>query len=113
MAMVFLRIFLLAFLTNALHDVVNVLNLKPFRKLYRRYMLRLQTESTVAYGTESVHMVTMMVITVSVVLHTEAVFAVSAAVFEPVKQVVFFKKGECTENTATVHRRQQVLYIGQ
>ena len=58
-------------------------------------------------------MVAMVVIAVFIVIHAEAVFAVSAAVLESVQQVVLFKKGERAEDAAAIHRRQQILYIGQ
>ena len=58
-------------------------------------------------------MVAMVVIAVFIVINAEAVFAVSAAVLEPVQQVMFLKKGECAEDAAAIHRRQQILHIGQ
>ena len=51
---------------------------------HKKKLLFLQAEGTVTHGAEGVHMVTMVVIAVFIVIHAEAVFAVSAAVLESV-----------------------------
>ena len=99
--------------THTLHYVVDAVQGESVRELYSGDMLFLQAEGTVTYGAEGVHMVAMVVIAVFIVIHAEAVFAVSAAVLESVQQVVLFKKGERAEDAAAIHRRQQILYIGQ
>ena len=77
-------------------------------------MFRFQAESTVAHGAESVYVVAVVMMSVMIVtFQAETILPVSAAVLESVQQVMFLKKGECAEDAAAVHRRQQILHIGQ
>lgn len=76
-------------------------------------MLRLQTEGSVTYGAKSMYMMAMAMVAMLIMLHTKAVFMVSATIFESMQQVMFFKKGECTEDAAAIHLGQHILYIGQ
>ena len=99
--------------TYTLHYVVDAVQSESVRELYSGDMFRLQTKSTVTHGAESVYMVAMVVIAVFIVIQTETELPVSAAVLESVQQVMFLKKSERAEDTATVHRRQQILHIGQ
>lgn len=55
----------------------------------------------------------MAMVAMLIMLHTKAVFMVSATIFESMQQVMFFKKGECTEDAAAIHLGQHILYIGQ
>ena len=85
---------------------------ESFGQVYGRDVLLLQAEGTVTHRAEGMYMMAMMVIAVFVVIQTETILPVSAAVLEPVQQVMFLKKGECAEDAATIHRRQQILHIG-
>lgn len=83
-----------------------MLRCEAFGQLHGWDVLLFQAEGTMANSTESVNVVAMVVMMIPVclvVLHAEAIFAVSATVFESVEQTVFFKKGEGTEDAATVH----------
>lgn len=55
----------------------------------------------------------MAMVAMLIMFHTKAVFMVSATIFESMQQFVFFKKGECTEDAAAIHRGQYILHIGQ
>ena len=110
---VFLFLVFPAFPTHALHHVIDALQGESVGKLYGGDMFRFQAESTVTHRAEGMYMMAMMVIAVFVVIQTETILPVSAAVLEPVQQVMFLKKGECAEDAAAIHRRQQILYIGQ
>ena len=89
-----------------------MLRRESFGQVYGRDVLLLQAEGAVTHRAESMYMMTVVVIAVFVVIQAETVLPVSAAVLESVQQVVFFEKGECAEDAAAVHRRQQILHIG-
>lgn len=105
--------FVVAFPTHSLYHIIDALCRESVRQLYGGYQFRSHAEGAVAHGTKGVYVVTMVMMAVFVVIHAKAVFAVAAAVFESVQQVMLFKKGEGTEDAAAVHRGQQILHIGQ
>ena len=113
MAIVLLSSVFPALPTYTLHYVVDAVQGESVRELYSGDMLFLQAEGAVTHRAEGMYMMTVVVIAVFVVIQAETVLPVSAAVLEPVQQVMFLKKGECAEDAAAVHRRQQILHIGQ
>lgn len=58
-------------------------------------------------------MVAMTMVAMFVVIHAEAVFSVSATIFESVQQVMLFKKGEGAKDAAAIHRGENILHVGQ
>ena len=113
MAIVSLSLVFSALSTHTLHYVIDALQGESVGKLYGGDMFRFQAESTVTHRAEGMYMMAMVVIAVFVVIQAETVLPVSATVLESVQQVVLLKKGECAEDAAAVHRRQQILHIGQ
>lgn len=98
--------------THTLHHVIDMLRRESFGQVYGRDVLLLQAEGAVTHRAEGMYMMTVVVIAVFVVIQAETVLPVSAAVLESVQQVMFLKKGECAEDAAAIHRRQQILHIG-
>lgn len=91
--------FLSALRTHALYDVFVFCGKEIFRQVYVRNVDILETVCGTAFCALKVNVTSMN----SILAVADAVFHRSAAIFDIVEKILFFKQPERSENAASIH----------